>query len=107
LITWFVPKLFVLPRKLPSPAYDAVMTWLLWARELVLNVATPEPFKVQVPNTLAPSLKLTLPVGIPPPGAVTLKVLVNNTLAPGRAGLAEEVTALVVPAVLTVSVPVA
>jgi hypothetical protein len=35
---------------------------------------------------------------MPPPGDTTLKVFVNNTLAPGKAGLAEEVTALVVPA---------
>ena len=44
----------------------------------VVNVAWPEPFRLPVPSVVAPSLKVTVPVGVPPP-TVTETVAVNVT----------------------------
>jgi len=47
-------------------------------------------------------LNCTVPVGVPDPGAVTLIVAVNVTDWPDKEGLTEDVTAVVVGALLTV-----
>src|SRR5262249_59299478 len=64
------------------------------ARAEVVNVALP-PESVPVPNVVAPSLKVTVPVGVPAPGAVALTVAVKVTPWPDTEGLSEEVTAVV------------
>jgi hypothetical protein len=51
-------------------------------------VAIPEPFSVPVPSVVAPSLKVTVPVGV---GPEPVTVAVNVTDWPNAEGLAEEV----------------
>src|SRR5688572_26633770 len=58
---------------------------------------------VQVP----PSINVTVPEGVPPPGGVALTVASNVTASPKVEGLLEEVTAVDVAARLIVSVWVA
>ena len=53
--------------------------WVPTARALVVSVATPEPFKVPVPRLVAPSRKVTVPVGVPVPGATAVTVAVKVT----------------------------
>ena len=59
----------------------------------VLNVATPEPFSVPVPRVVEPSRNVTVPVGVPEPGALAVTVAVNVTDWPNTEGLAEDTTA--------------
>jgi len=63
-------------------------------------VATP-PLKVPVPRVVAPSLKVTVPVGVPEPGDAAATVAVKVTDWPNVLGFTLEVTAVVVPALLT------
>ena len=67
----------------------------------MVNVAWPE-LRVLVASAVAPSLKMTVPVGVPVAGAVAVTVAVNVTNWPKTEGLAEEATAVVVLALLTV-----
>jgi hypothetical protein len=55
----------------------------------------------QLPITVAPSRKFTVPVGLPAPGAVTATVAVKVTDCPNTEGLAEEVRLVLVLALLT------
>ena len=74
-----------------SPLYTAVIECGEPATDkvLMLSVATPEAFKFTLPNSIAPSLKSTEPVGVPlPPVTVAVKV----TELPYTDGLADEVT---------------
>ena len=68
------------------------------ASVLVVNIAWPEPFRVAVPRVLGPSLKVTVPVGMPPPGLLAVTVAVKVTDCPDTEGLAEELTNVVVRA---------
>ena len=52
----------------------------------VLNVATLEEFSAPVPSVVAPSLKVTVPVGAPLAGETTLTVAVNVTGWPEEEG---------------------
>jgi len=90
----------VLPAKFVSPPYTAVMLCAPTDRDAVLKVATPEA-SAPVPNCVAPSLKVTVPVGVPP---APLTVAVNVTVCPADDGLAEEASVVVVEFVTTVSV---
>ena len=71
----------------------------------VVKVAWPE-LRLVVAKVVAPSLKVTEPVGMPLPGelAVTMAVKVTDRLK--TEGLAEEVRAVAVPSLLTVWVRV-
>jgi len=51
---------------------------------------------------VAPSRKFTVPAGLPAPGETTATVAVNVTLDPATDGFEEEVTVVVVLALLTV-----
>ena len=64
--------------------------------------ATDPPERVLVANDVAPSLKVTVPVGVPEPGALALTVAVKVTDWPKTEGLDEEATAVVVLSLLTV-----
>jgi hypothetical protein len=97
--TW-VNAVLVLVAKLPSPLYTAVIEWLAAASELVVNVAVP-PDRVLVPSVVLPSLNVTVPVGLPAPGAETATVAVKVTLCPTTDGLSDEVTVVVVLALFT------
>ncbi len=76
-------------------------------RLVVVHVAWPEltvcepPLQVMVAD---PSLKVTVPVGVPAPGGFTLTVAVNVTDWPKTDGLIEEATVVVVGAWFTVNV---
>ena len=96
----------VLPLKFASPPYDALIEWEPTASVLVTNVAWPEPFRVPVPRVLEPSLKVTVPVGVPAPGLFAVTVAVKVTDCPDTDGLAEELTSVVVLAFFTVWVSV-
>ena len=43
----------------------------------VENVATPEPLSVPVPSVVEPSLNVTVPVGVPVPGAIATIVAIK------------------------------
>ena len=60
-----------------------------------------------VARAVAPSLKTTLPVGVPAPGATALTVAVKVTDWPNTDGLAEEARATALLAWLTVWVTTA
>src|SRR6516164_6764232 len=67
------------------------MTWLPAASEEVAKVALPE-FNVVVPSVVAPSKKVTVPVGVPDPGATALTVAVNVTDCPRADGFTDDIT---------------
>ena len=67
------------------------------ASVLVTNVAWPEAFRVPVPRVLGPSLKVTVPVGVPAPLVLAFTVAVKVTGCPDTDGLIEETTPVVVP----------
>src|SRR5439155_1220445 len=73
---------------------------------LVTNVAWPEPFRVPVPRVLEPSLKVTVPVGVPAPGLFAVTVAVKVTDCPDTDGLIEELTRVVVLGSVAVGVDV-
>src|SRR5438552_1939043 len=75
-------------------------------RALAVNVAWPEPSRMPVPRVLDPSLKVTVPVGVPAPGLFAVTVAVKVTDCPDTDGLPEELTDVVVPAFFTVWVSV-
>ena len=70
-------------------------------RLVVVKVAVP-PDNVPVPSVVVPSLKVTVPVGLPLPGATALTVAVKVTDWPNAEGFAEEASVVVVLALLTV-----
>src|SRR5438876_1134623 len=94
----------VLPLKFASPPYDALIEWEPTASVLVTNVAWPEPFRVPVPRVLEPSLKVTVPVGVPAPVLLAVTVAVKVTGCPDPDGLIEETTPVVVPGSVVVVV---
>src|SRR6185369_12056286 len=105
-MTWLVPRLFVLPRKFPSPAYCAAMVCVPCAREAEVTLAM-LPLKVAgAPNTTPSARNWIVPVGVPLPGATAVTVAVKVTLEPVGDGLAEVATALAVLAGLIVCVSV-
>jgi hypothetical protein len=59
---------------------------------VVVKLAMPELFKVPMPRLMAPSLKTTIPVGMPP---LPLTVAVKVTPLPASAGFCEDVTDVV------------
>ena len=70
----------------------------------VTNVAWPEAFRVPVPRVLEPSLKVTVPVGVPAPLVFAFTVAVKVTGCPDTDGLIEETTPVVVPGSVVVVV---
>ena len=79
------------------------MVLLPWASDEIVKVATPEPLRVTPPGvrSVAPCLKSTLPVGVPAPGATAVTVPVKVTIALSNDGSGDEVTVVVVLALLT------
>jgi hypothetical protein len=73
------------------------------ASEEVVNVALPE-LKVAVARVDAPSRKVTVPVGVPDPGATALTVAVNVTDCPNSDGFTDEVTVVELLSLFTVCV---
>ena len=59
------------------------------------------PLSVPVPIGLPPSRKVTVPVGVPAPGATAETVAVKVTDCPKTDGLADDVTVVAVSALFT------
>src|SRR5437870_3667076 len=57
----------------------AVIVWLPMLRDEVVNLAWPEPSSVPDPRVVIPSLKVTVPVGVPAAGASDVTVAVKVT----------------------------
>jgi hypothetical protein len=86
---------------LVSPLYVAVIVWLATVSALVVKVALPEVMATVAAKVTVPSLKVTVPVGVPAPGAVAATVAVNVTVWPKTDGLTVELTVVLLDALLT------
>src|SRR5205807_2643912 len=64
--------------------------WLPTASEAMLSVAWPEASSAALPRLVAPSKKVTVPVGVPAAGATAVTAAVTVMLCPDTDGLAEE-----------------
>jgi len=69
------------------------MVWLPKARTEVVKVALP-PDSVPVPIEMPPSRNVTVPVGVPAPGATAFTIAVKVIAWPNTVGLTDEVTEL-------------
>jgi len=85
------------------PEYAAVIVWLPAASELVVQVALPAARATAEQSVVAPSLKVTVPVGAP---LAPLTDAANVTDCPTFDGFTEEVTPTVAVAVPTLCVAV-
>jgi hypothetical protein len=94
----------ILAVKLLSPLYVAVILRTPTRRELVDNVAFPVLSTIRVPRLVVPSLKVTVPVGVPAPGGGTATVAVKATLCPKTDGLGVLTSVVVVVGWMTVTV---
>ena len=94
-----------------APSTVSVMVWVPTVRLEIVKVAVVMPLvvvSVPWPMLVEPSKKVTVPLGLPGavvPGALTLTVAVKVTSCPEDDGLAEELTTVVVLALLTVCPP--
>jgi hypothetical protein len=94
-----LPLLFCQP---VAPVNEAVIVWLPTARVVVLNAACPLPFTATFEaSVVAPSVKVTVPVGMPAPDVT---VAVNVTDCPNVDGLGAELTEVEVAAAGTTAV---
>jgi hypothetical protein len=91
--------------KLLSPLYSAVMVWVPTVSDDMLKLALPL-LRETVLRMVEPSLKLTVPVGVPAPGALAVTLAVKDTTSPKFDVLGAALTAVLVPSWLTVSVAV-
>ena len=71
-------------------------------REELVSDAEPVESSAAEPRLAPPSLKVTVPVGVPAPGATALTVAVNVTARLRFEGLPDELSDVVVGALLTV-----
>jgi hypothetical protein len=94
------------PVKLLSPAYVTVMVCVPTDSEVVVKLAVPLE-SVPLPIETPPSLNVTVPVGVPVPGAAALADTVNVTDWPNTDGLTLLLTESELPALLTVCKSVA
>ena len=60
-----------------SPPYEALIEWDPAERDDIAGELAIPPASVPVPSTVGPSRKVTVPVGVPAPGAVTFTVAVK------------------------------
>src|SRR5262249_43954840 len=99
----FEPVAVALARKLLSPPYEATIVWVPGGRSFTVTEAVP-PLSVGVPRVfpVVASTKVTVPVGVPLPGALAVTVAVIVTAWPKSAVLGPATT-VVVASLLTVS----
>jgi hypothetical protein len=98
LTTWLTAEL-VLVTKFASPPYSAVMLYELpTAKEEVLNVVTPLPFKVPVPSVVKPFLKVMVPDGVP---KEPVTKAVKDTDSPKTDGFGAAISTVALLALLT------
>jgi hypothetical protein len=95
----------VLVAKVLSPPYTAVIEWVPTLSELMLNVPCPE-LRPTLPSVVAPSLNVTVPVGVPVPGADAVTVAVKLTVWPNTEGSGDQLTDVLVLSWFTVWVSV-
>ena len=93
----------MLPRSSTLPEYTAVIECAPWVSADVEIVALPLA-SVAVPTVVAPFFNVTVPVGVPLPGAAVTTVIVKVTDLPSVDGFSEEVSFVELAALLTVSV---
>ena len=79
-----------LPLKMLSPLYSAVIKCAPAAKPDVEKVACPNSSKAWVARSAPPSLKSTVPEGVPVSIGIPVTVAVNITDCPMQTGLAEE-----------------
>ena len=91
-LTVCVSNVLVLGLKLESPPYDAIIECVPSKNEELDNVHE-LPESVQLPRVLVPSMKFTVPVGVP---LVLVTFAINVTDWPKTEGFALEVRAVVV-----------
>ena len=96
----------VLLRSSTLPEYTAVIECAPWVNADVEIVAIPLA-SVAVPTVVAPFFNVTVPVGVPLPGATVTTLMVKVTDLPSVDGLSEEVRVVELDALLTVSVSTA
>ena len=103
LTTWGDPEsLPLLERKLPSPLYEALIVWVPRDSDEVVNVALAELLRATVAaRVVDPSVKVTVPVAVPPPGEAAVTVAVKVMTWPNAAGLADEVSVDVLEVLFT------
>ena len=89
--------------KLPSPPYAAVIVWLPTASDEIVNVACPEDMATVDANVTVPSVKVTVPVGVPEPGDAALTMAVKVTVCPNTDALGDELTVVTLESLLTTS----
>jgi len=77
------------------------MLWLATVKLDVEQVALPADRATAVQIVVAPSLKSTVPVGVPAPGALAFTVAVKVTDWPNTDGFAEELKLVALLALLT------
>ena len=93
----------VLPAKLALPENDAVMLCAPVASELVL-IEAEKPESALEPSEVSPSKNVTVPLGVPDPGASTETLAVSVTDCPNTDGFGVLATVVAVEAVFTVCV---
>ena len=109
-LAWFTVCETVLevlaPNVLATPAYDAVKLcgFPATAKAEVERVATPAPFSVPVPSVVAPSLKVTVPVGVV--GPVTCATVADSVVGWPKSDGFTELVSVVAVFSTTTSVPV-
>ena len=91
------------PRSFTLPEYTAVIECAPWVSEDVETVAFPLA-SAAVPTMVAPFFNVTVPVGVPLPGATVTTVIVKVTDLPSVDGFNEEVNVAELAALLTVCV---
>jgi len=101
LFTVCASPLEVLTLKFPSPPYSAVIVCDPTDKLLVVRVASPVPSSVSVPNVVTPSLNVTVPLGVPAPGALAVIVAVKVTDSPNFDGFTSATTAALLSALPT------
>ena len=90
-----------------SPLYFAVIECVPMLKVEILKTALPDEFKVMLDSDLIPSRNVTVPVGVPAPGATAVTVAVNDTVVPESAGFSDDTSAVELFALFTVWIKIA
>ncbi len=93
--------LALLPSNIASPPYVAVMVCAPTPRFDTTRVATPEPSRGALPNVVAPSENVIVPVARPFPGASTVTAALSVEASPNTVGSGALDSATVVVALAT------
>jgi hypothetical protein len=78
-----------------------VIVWFPVVSVEVVKVAWPDAMVTLAARVVAPSVKVTVPLGVPVPGATAAAVAVKVTVWPTYEGLGEELTVVLLEALFT------